>query len=122
MPFLIQTDGLIQYSNTIAIDNGMMLKVLFQQLKGIRAKIHIPLLMGYINPAMQYGMENFLKMHHCGIDGIIIPDLPMYEYEQIYKVSLKISIRKYILITPETSIERIQKIDEHQFLYLCSFF
>ncbi|HNE49539.1 MAG: tryptophan synthase subunit alpha [Chitinophagales bacterium] len=127
MPFSDPTaDGpVIQYSNTIAIDNGMMLKVLFQQLKGIRAKIHIPLvLMGYINPAMQYGMENFFKdAHHCGIDGIIIPDLPMYEYEQIYKSQFeKYQLENIFLITPQTSIERIQKIDEmtNSFIYVVS--
>ncbi len=127
MPFSDPTaDGpVIQYSNTIAIDNGMMLKVLFQQLKGIRAKIHIPLvLMGYINPAMQYGMENFLRdAHNCGIDGIIIPDLPMYEYEQIYKnLFEKYQLENIFLITPQTSPERIQKIDElsNSFIYVVS--
>lgn len=127
MPFSDPTaDGpVIQYSNTIAIDNGMMLKVLFQQLKGIRAKIHIPLvLMGYINPAMQYGMENFFnEAHNCGIDGIIIPDLPMYEYEQIYKKQFeKYQLENIFLITPQTSPERIQKIDElsNSFIYVVS--
>lgn len=127
MPFSDPTaDGpVIQYSNTIAIDNGMMLKVLFQQLKGIRAKIHIPLvLMGYINPAMQYGMENFFNdAHSCGIDGIIIPDLPMYEYEQIYKKQFeKYQLENIFLITPQTSPERIQKIDElsNSFIYVVS--
>lgn len=127
MPFSDPTaDGpVIQYSNTIAIDNGMMLKLLFQQLKGIRAKIHIPLvLMGYINPAMQYGMENFLRdAHNCGIDGIIIPDLPMYEYEQIYKNQFeKYQLENIFLITPQTSPDRIQKIDElsNSFIYVVS--
>ena len=127
MPFSDPTaDGpVIQYSNTIAINNGMQLKVLFEQLKDIRKKISIPLvLMGYINPALQYGMDNFLKdAATCGIDGIIIPDLPMYEYETHYKTKFEQhNIQNIFLITPQTSEQRIRKIDalSDAFVYVVS--
>jgi tryptophan synthase alpha chain len=72
----------IQQSNQIALDNGMSLKVLFQQLEGIRAKVSIPIiLMGYINPVLQFGIEDFCKKcQEVGVDGLILPDLPMDEY------------------------------------------
>ncbi len=127
MPFSDPTaDGpVIQYSNTIAINNGMMLKVLFRQLKNIRETIHIPLvLMGYINPVLQYGMDNFLRdAAACGIDGIIIPDLPMYEYETFYKTQLEEhGLKNIFLVTPQTSEERIRKIDglSNAFIYIVS--
>jgi tryptophan synthase alpha chain len=127
MPFSDPTaDGpVIQHSNTIAIQNGMTLKVLFSQLKGIRAKIKIPLvLMGYINPALQYGIDNFLRdAQACGIDGVIIPDLPMYEYETFYKDKFdQYGIKNIFLITPQTSEERIRKIDalSDAFIYIVS--
>lgn len=127
MPFSDPTaDGpVIQYSNTIAINNGMMLKVLFEQIKDIRSKIQIPLiLMGYINPAIQYGFDNFLRdAHQCGIDGIIIPDLPMYEFETFYKEKfIENNIQNIFLVTPQTSEERIKKIDElsDAFIYIVS--
>ena len=127
MPFSDPTaDGpVIQYSNTIAIDNGMMLKVLFEQLKGIRAKVHIPLvLMGYFNPIYQYGIDNFLRdAHACGIDGLIIPDLPMYEYETFYKQKFEeYQLKNIFLVTPQTTEERIRKIDEltDAFIYIVS--
>lgn len=127
MPFSDPTaDGpVIQHSNTIAIDNGMTLSVLFSQLKTIRDKIHIPLvLMGYINPAMQYGIDNFLKdAHDCGIDGVIIPDLPLYEYETFYREKFsQYQIQNIFLVTPQTSEERIRKIDAltDAFIYIVS--
>lgn len=127
MPFSDPTaDGpVIQYSNTIAINNGMMLKVLFEQLKDVRKTIHIPLvLMGYINPALQYGMETFLKdAHACGIDGVIIPDLPMYEYETFYKKMFEqYQLQNIFLVTPQTHEERIYKIDalSDAFIYIVS--
>ena len=127
MPFSDPTaDGpVIQYSNTIAINNGMMLKVLFEQIKEIRSKIQIPLiLMGYINPAIQYGFDNFLRdANQCGIDGIIIPDLPMYEYETFYKEKFeKYGLKNIFLVTPQTAEERIRKIDEMSdaFIYIVS--
>lgn len=127
MPFSDPTaDGpVIQYSNTIAIQNGMTLKELFSQLRGVRAKIHIPLvLMGYINPAVQYGIDNFLAdAKSCGIDGVIIPDLPIYEYETFYREKFeKNGIQNIFLITPQTSAERIRKIDSltDAFIYVVS--
>lgn len=98
MPFSDPTaDGpVIQYSNSIAINNGMMLKVLFEQIKNIRSKIQIPLiLMGYINPALQYGFDNFLRdANACGIDGIIIPDLPCTNTKHFTKKNLSNTISK----------------------------
>jgi len=127
MPFSDPTaDGpVIQYSNTIAINNGMMLKVLFEQLKGIRAKVHIPLvLMGYFNPVYQYGVDKFLQdANACGIDGLIIPDLPMYEYETFYKEKFEqYNLSNIFLVTPQTTEDRIRKIDEltDAFIYIVS--
>lgn len=127
MPFSDPTaDGpTIQYSNTIAIQNGMTIQTLFNQLKNIREKIHIPLvLMGYINPALQYGFKNFLKeASNVGIDGVIIPDLPMYEYENMYQSSFKENgIENIFLITPQTSNERVLQIDSisDSFIYVVS--
>lgn len=127
MPFSDPTaDGpVIQQSNNIAIQNGMTLEVLFKQLTNIREKIHIPLiLMGYINPAMQFGFDNFLhEASNVGIDGIIIPDLPMHEYENSYKkIFEKYNLENIFLITPQTSEERIKKIDAitNSFIYVVS--
>lgn len=108
-------DGpVIQHSSTIALKNGMKISLLFEQLKGIREKTQVPIiLMGYLNPVMQFGIENFCK--HCaevGIDGIILPDLPMDEYEQEYKkIFEQFGLHLIFLVTPETSEERIRKID-----------
>ncbi|MEZ5054139.1 MAG: tryptophan synthase subunit alpha [Chitinophagales bacterium] len=127
MPFSDPTaDGpVIQYSNTIAINNGMMLKTLFEQLKSIRSQINIPLvLMGYFNPVYQYGIDNFLKdAQACGIDGIIIPDLPMYEYETMYQSTFEAhQLQNIFLVTPQTSEARIRKIDAltDAFIYVVS--
>jgi tryptophan synthase alpha chain len=127
MPFSDPTaDGpVIQYSNTVAINNGMMIKALFEQLKGVRAKIHIPLiLMGYFNPVYQYGIDQFLEdASKCGIDGIIIPDLPMYEYETFYKQKFEQhKLQNIFLVTPQTAEERIRKIDNlsNAFIYIVS--
>lgn len=127
MPFSDPTaDGpTIQYSNTIAIQNGMTIQNLFNQLENIREKIHIPLvLMGYINPALQYGFKNFLKEAALvGIDGVIIPDLPMYEYENMYQSSFKENgIENIFLVTPQTSNERVLQIDSisDSFIYVVS--
>jgi tryptophan synthase alpha chain len=108
-------DGpVIQDSSTRAIKNGMSLKVLFEQLKDFRQHIHLPvLLMGYLNPVLLYGIEEFCKKcAEVGVDGIIVPDLPMDEYEQDYKpVFEKYNLHLIFLVTPETSEERIKKID-----------
>jgi tryptophan synthase alpha chain len=127
MPFSDPTaDGpVIQYSNTIAINNGMTLEVLFAQLKNIREKVQVPLiLMGYVNPVLQYGLENFLSdAQACGIDGVIIPDLPMYEYETFYIDTFrKYDLQNIFLITPQTSGERVRKVDSlsDAFIYMVS--
>ncbi|MCB9033851.1 MAG: tryptophan synthase subunit alpha [Chitinophagales bacterium] len=127
MPFSDPTaDGpIIQESNKVAIDNGMTIKLLFEQLENIRNTINMPLvLMGYLNPVLQFGIENFLKAAaNCGIDGIIIPDLPMYEYETEYQDLFKqYKIQNIFLITPQTSEDRIRKIDtlSDAFIYAVS--
>ena len=110
-------DGpVIQNAATQALRNGMTLRLLFQQLRDIRHHIHLPLvLMGYLNPIMQYGFENFCRSCvECGIDGVIIPDLPYRDYMEHYRIiSERYNIKVIMLITPETSEERIRLIDEH---------
>ncbi|MBD8348432.1 tryptophan synthase subunit alpha [Dysgonomonas sp. HGC4] len=115
----------IQASGTIALRNGMTLSKLFDQLKDIRKEVSIPLiLMGYLNPIMRYGFENFCqKCQEVGVDGAIIPDLPFDDYLKEYKpVADKYNIKVVMLITPETSDERIRLIDEHTdgFIYMVS--
>jgi tryptophan synthase alpha chain len=109
-------DGpVIQQSSMIALNNGITIKKLFEQLENCRNDIHVPLiLMGYLNPVMQYGIEEFCRdAHNAGIDGIILPDLPLYEYENEYKsVFEKFNLDFIFLITPETTADRIRKIDE----------
>ena len=119
-------DGpVIQNAATKALRNGMTLRKLFSQLDGIRSEVNIPLIfMGYLNPIMQFGFENFCK--ECvakGIDGVIIPDLPFKDYLEEYKpIADKYDIRIIMLITPETSDERIRFIDDHTdgFIYMVS--
>lgn len=115
----------IQQSSQQALDNGMTLNVLFEQLKDLRQRLAIPvLLMGYANPVVQYGVERFCqKAAEVGVDGVIIPDLPMYEYESLYKdVFEKNGLSNIFLVTPQTSEERIRKIDglSNSFIYLLS--
>lgn len=115
----------IQASGTVALRNGMTLSKLFEQLKDIRKEVSIPLiLMGYLNPIMQYGFENFCeKCQEVGIDGTIIPDLPFNDYIKEYKpIADKYNVKVVMLITPETSDERIRFIDEHTdgFIYMVS--
>ena len=108
-------DGtVIQESSQTALQNGMSINVLFEQLKNIRHTIHVPLiLMGYMNPILQFGFEKFCAAAaNVGIDGIILPDLPLYEFEHDYKKIFEQHQLSFIfLITPETSEERIKKID-----------
>ncbi len=119
-------DGpVIQEAGATALRNGMTLRLLFSQLKEIRSSVHIPLiLMGYLNPIMQYGFEAFCQScQACGVDGMIIPDLPFKEYMESYKpVADRYGLRIIMLITPETSDERIRFIDEHTdgFIYMVS--
>jgi tryptophan synthase alpha chain len=119
-------DGpVIQASSSKALQNGMTISKLFEQLKDFRKDVHVPvILMGYLNPLLQYGFENFCaKAAEVGIDGLIIPDIPMYEYENEYKQAIKKYDLDFIfLVTPETSAERIKKLDELSsgFLYAVS--
>lgn len=115
----------IQASSTIALKNGMSIQKVLEQIKSIRSKTQLPIiLMGYLNPVMQYGVENFLKAcQEVGVDGLILPDLPMYEYENTYQASFKqYGIELIFLITPQTSVERIRKIDSlsNAFIYVVS--
>ncbi len=119
-------DGIvIQNAATRALRNGMSLRLLFEQLQDIRRDVRIPLiLMGYLNPIMRFGFENFCrKCTECGIDGVIIPDLPFKDYEESYKaIARKYDIRVIMLITPETCESRVREIDAHTdgFIYMVS--
>jgi len=119
-------DGpVIQQSAGKALHNGMSLRLLFEQLKKIRSTVKMPLLMmGYLNPIMQYGFERFCQScSEVGIDGMIIPDLPFADYLANYKsIADRHDLKMIMLITPETEEERIRLIDEHTegFIYLVS--
>jgi len=119
-------DGpVIQHSSTIALANGMTIKRLFEQLKGLRAQTDIPvILMGYMNPVLQYGFEKFCAdAAAVGVDGLILPDLPEYEYETEYGAIIqKHGLDFIFLVTPETSEERVRKLDQLSsgFLYAVS--
>lgn len=119
-------DGpVIQSSASKALANGMTITKLFNQLKGFRSAIHIPVvLMGYMNPVLQYGFERFCTdAASVGIDGLILPDLPLYEWETEYGAILKKYNLDFIfLVTPETSEPRIRKLDAASsgFLYAVS--
>ncbi|MEO6549118.1 MAG: tryptophan synthase subunit alpha [Ferruginibacter sp.] len=119
-------DGpVIQQSNMVAIDNGMSIAVLFEQLKTIKEIIQLPvILMGYMNPVLQFGIEKFCKMaEETGVSGLILPDLPIYEFETEYRQLFeKHGLRFIFLITPETDEERIRQIDDLSsgFLYAVS--
>lgn len=119
-------DGIvIQNAATQALRNGMSLKILFEQLRDIRQDVKIPLiLMGYLNPIMQFGFESFCqKCAKCGIDGVIIPDLPFKDYQELYRIiAERYNIKVIMLITPETSEERVREIDAHTdgFIYMVS--
>ena len=115
----------IQASSTKALQNGMTSEKLFDQLKDIRKTVNIPLIiMGYFNPMLQYGVEAFCKKcAEIGIDGLIIPDLPVDVYHEDYKVIFeKYNLINVLLITPQTSNERIQYIDlvSNGFIYMVS--
>jgi tryptophan synthase alpha chain len=115
----------IQESSTRALRNGMSTEMLFNQLENIRDSIHIPLvLMGYFNPMMQYGIERFCqKCQAIGIDGLIIPDLPVDLYHKRYKVLFdQYNLHNMFLITPQTPEERIRYIDSVSsgFIYMVS--
>jgi tryptophan synthase alpha chain len=116
----------IQESNKVALDNGMNLKLLLEQVKEIRKeKITVPIiLMGYLNPVLQYGMEKFVKdAAKAGVDGLIIPDMPIYEFEEKYKdMFAESNLCNTFLISPTTSADRIHRIDAitNGFIYAVS--
>jgi tryptophan synthase alpha chain len=115
----------IQDSSTAALKNGMTTEVLFKQLKNIRETVNIPLIiMGYFNPMLQYGVEAFCKKcQEIGIDGLIIPDLPVDVYHDEYQAIFeKYNLINVFLITPQTAVERINFIDSisNGFIYMVS--
>ena len=105
-------DGMvIQNAATQALRNGMSLRLLFEQLHDIRRDVKIPLiLMGYLNPIMQFGFDNFCRQcAECGIDGVIIPDLPFKDYQEHFRtIAERYDVKVIMLITPETSEERVR--------------
>ncbi|MBT1698289.1 tryptophan synthase subunit alpha [Fulvivirgaceae bacterium PWU4] len=104
----------IQQSNKTALDNGMNLRLLIEQVKEIRKQAKVPIiLMGYLNPVMQYGVKEFVKdAALAGVDGLIIPDMPLYEYEEQYKDLFRAAnLCNTFLISPTTSEDRIRRID-----------
>ena len=119
-------DGpVIQSAGTVALRNGMTLQKLFDQLRDIKDEVHIPLvMMGYLNVVMHYGIEKFCKACvESGVSGAIIPDLPFKDYMDVVKpIADKYDLRIIMMITPETSEERIRFIDEHTdgFIYMVS--
>ena len=115
----------IQQSNSKALENGISLKLIFEQLAASRQKINTPvIMMGYINPVLQFGIERFCqKCSEVGISGLILPDLPMQEYLDEYKpIFEKHGLLNIFLITPQTSDERIMEIDRNSrgFIYMVS--
>jgi tryptophan synthase alpha chain len=119
-------DGeVIQSSGNVALANGMTIDTLFEQLTNMRKAIHIPVvLMGYMNPILQYGFEAFCKKaKEVGVDGLILPDLPLYEFEHIYGKTIQENNLDFVfLVTPETPEDRLRKLDSLStgFLYAVS--
>ena len=119
-------DGeVIQVSSMKALANGMNIAVLFDQIKDMRKSISIPvILMGYMNPILQYGFEAFCKKaKEVGIDGLILPDLPLFEFEDSYgKIITENNLDFIFLVTPETPEQRVKKLDSlsNGFLYAVS--
>lgn len=119
-------DGpVIQESSSVAIANGMTIQVLFEQLGPMRESIQVPvILMGYMNPVLQYGFEKFCSdAAAVGVDGLILPDLPEYEFETEYgPIISKYNLDFIFLVTPETSEARLRKLDNLSsgFLYAVS--
>lgn len=127
MPFSdpVADGPVIQHSSHIALTNGMSIKKLFEQLQDIRQQVRIPLiLMGYLNPVLQFGVENFCrKCAETGIDGLILPDLPLDVYQEEFRsIFEKYGLHNILLITPQTSEKRLHEIDEASsgFIYMVS--
>ena len=127
MPFSdpIADGPTIQKSNNVALKNGMTIARLFDQLSELRSHVQIPvILMGYINPVLQYGIHNFCrKCRETGVDGLILPDLPMAEYLEFYRDTFEeYGLKNIFLITPQTNPERIRVIDNETdgFIYMVS--
>ncbi len=115
----------IQESNMQALNNGMTIQTLFEQLEDIREKVSLPIiLMGYLNPIMQYGIKKFCEAcQRVGVDGLILPDLPMIDYLEKYKAMFEsYGLHNIFLITPQTSDERVKEIDAQSagFIYMVS--
>jgi tryptophan synthase alpha chain len=119
-------DGpVIQSSSAIALSNGMTIRKLFEQLKNFREEIQLPvLLMGYLNPILQYGFENFCRdASEAGVDGLILPDLPMFEFKNEFGAIIKkYGLDFVFLVTPETEVMRVRELDQLSdgFLYAVS--
>lgn len=127
MPFSdpVADGPIIQHSSLVALQNGMSIQKLFEQLQDIRQQVSIPLiLMGYLNPVLQFGVENFCrKCAETGIDGLIIPDLPLGVYQEEFRaVFEKYNLHHILLITPQTSEKRLKEIDDASsgFIYMVS--
>ena len=127
MPFSdpIADGSTIQESNEVALKNGISISKLFEQLDAVQGQFSVPLiLMGYMNPVMQYGVERFCeRCRQAGVSGVIIPDLPMYDYLRQYKQLFEsYGLYNIFLISPQTSEERIRTIDENSngFIYMVS--
>jgi tryptophan synthase alpha chain len=115
----------IQMANQVSLEQGMSVAKLFEQLKDLRKEVQTPvILMGYVNPVLQFGVEKFCqKCAEVGVDGLILPDLPMAEYLTEYiSIFEQYGLYNIFLITPQTSEERIKYIDEHShgFIYMVS--
>lgn len=115
----------IQYSSKVALENGMTIDLLFSQLKALRTRVSIPVvLMGYFNPVLKFGVENFLKRcNECGIDGVIIPDMPLAVFEAQYATSFaECGVYNILLATPTATHERIELLAKRSqgFLYMVS--
>src|SRR5579871_1969620 len=115
----------IQESNKVALQNGMTLKLLLEQVSALRKQVNLPIiLMGYINPVLQYGVAEFCRdAEAAGVDGVILPDLPLLEYENEYKQLFEEhGLKNIFLISPTTSEDRIRKIDaaSSSFIYAVS--
>lgn len=115
----------IQQSNQAALDNGMTITLLFEQLAGFRAEVSVPvLLMGYVNPVLQFGVERFCaKCQEVGVDGLILPDIPVEVYQDEFKpIFERYGLLNTFLITPQTTPERIRMIDtaSEGFVYMVS--